>query len=415
MKTLIVVAAIAALLTSGLAHESQWSPAEYPISFWCGPPAPFATPDRYKQIAAAGFNYVMPACEGASTPETNRKILDGCKAAGIKAFIYDERLPLSIFGVPDARQRLDDIVAAYAKHPALAGYFITDEPSVDKFAGLAEVVEYLRKKDPLHPAYINLFPNNAGPARFGPVSYDAYVKGFIETVKPFAVSYDHYHFLTDGGDQDDYFENLETVRALSEANGLPFWQIVQAIRHTKYRQPTEAEKRYDAMHTLAYGGQGLVFFTYWTPPGKEFERSDGIIKRDGMPSKQYDEIKRVNADVRTIGKYLLGAVRVATFQSGTSAPGGKAREQGTPIAFSGAGDVTVGVFRADTHLYVLFANRDCKNITRCEALLSTAGLPVERLDKQSGRWRLIKTAHTLDGELKAEINLALGDGDLYRW
>jgi len=77
--------------------------------------------------------------------------------------------------------------------------------------------------------------------------------------------------------------------------------------------------------------------------------------------------------------------------------------------------LTAGIFRADTHLYVLIANRDYRKVTRAEAHLSTAGRPVEQLDKKSGRWRLAKSSPTLAGDLKVEVSLAPGDGELYRW
>lgn len=415
MKPILCIATLGVLLSGGFAPSTEWAPREFPVSFWCGPPAQFATPDRFKQIAAAGFNYAMPACEGPFTPEVNRKVLDGCKAAGIKAFVADDRMPISITGVPDAARRLDAIVADYSRHPALAGYFVADEPSIDKFAGLAEVVGYLRKKDPVHPAYINLFPNNAGPERFGQSTYPEYIRKFAETVKPFALSYDHYHFLTNGEDQQDFFENLADVQAVALAHEIPFWQIAQAIPHTKYRKPSEAEKRYDAFQTLAYGGKGLMFFTYWTPPGKDFEESDGIIKRDGTPTAQYDEVKRVNQEVRAVGKYLLNALHVATFQNGNAAPGGKPRPQGTPVRLESTADITVGVFRADTHLYVLMANRDYRNPVKTDVFLTTAGQPVERLNKSNGRWSLVITESAHDGEAKMPLSLNASEGELLRW
>src|SRR5438876_12317858 len=108
---------------------AEWTPKEFPISFWCGPPEGFITTERFKQIASAGFNYVMPHCEGRFTPEVNRRILDSAKAAGIKACIFDERLPLSITGMSDAKSRLDAIIKDYSQHPALAGSCLTDEPA----------------------------------------------------------------------------------------------------------------------------------------------------------------------------------------------------------------------------------------------------------------------------------------------
>lgn len=414
VRLLIAAALFATLLGAGFAPPEEWSPKQFPISFWCGPPDPYITVERYRQVSAAGFNYLMPPCEGASTVERNRKILDTAKAAGLKAFLQDNRMPMAISGVDDAKSRLDAIVADYAKHPAFAGYFITDEPNASAFKGLGEVVAYLREKDPKHPAYINLFPNYASTDQLGATTYDLYVSHYIRDVKPFAVSYDHYNFLK-SGDRPEFFANIDSVRTLALENHLPFWQIVLSVPHGGYRPLTEAEKRWEAMQTLAYGAKGLMFFTYWTPGDKSFEWGPAIIAHDGNPTPQYEEVKRINADVQALGKYLIDAVPSGVFQTGNIAPGGRAREQGTPVRFPGAGDATVGLFLRDTHLYVLFANRDYKKATVADVALTNGEHSVEKLNKSNGRWSGVKGKKNDDGDFITRLDLAPGDAELYRW
>jgi len=414
MKGILVIAMLGALLGAGFAPPDEWAPKEFPISFWCGPPEGFITVERYREVASAGFNYLMPPCEGRATPERNRKILDTARAAGLKAFLADERMPLAITGAPDARERLDAIVADYAKHPAFAGYFLTDEPSAGAFPGLGEVVAYLRQKDPKHPAYINLFPNYASEQQLGTPTYDLHVEQYIRTVRPFAVSYDHYHFLKDR-DRPGFFANLDSVRRLSIEHGLPFWQIVLSVPHLAYRPLTEAEKRWEAMQTLAYGGKGLMYFTYWTPPGSPGEWGPALIARDGARTPQYEEVRRINADVRAIGRYLLNARSLSVFMNGAPAPEKRPREPGTPVFFPGGGDVTVGLFRADTHFYVLFANRDYRQPTATDVLLQPGPHAPRRLNKANGRWLDVKGEKNEDGDLKIRLELSPGDAELYRW
>src|SRR6478609_4911929 len=107
-------------------QTSPWNPDKFPISYWCGPPEEFVTLDRFKEIKQANFTYVFPAC-GKASPELNHKILDLCKEVGLKAFIKDPQMPRSM-DARKARSDLNLIAKDYAKHPALAGYFITDEP-----------------------------------------------------------------------------------------------------------------------------------------------------------------------------------------------------------------------------------------------------------------------------------------------
>jgi hypothetical protein len=413
MKRLCVLATLLALLGAGFAPPGEWEPKEFPVSFWCGPPDNFITTERYREIAEAGFNYVMPPCEGRSTPERNKRILDAVKPTGLKAFLLDERMPAAITGVPDAKQRIDAIVADFSKHPAFAGYFIGDEPGAKAFAGHGEVVAYLREKDPKHPAYLNLYPNYASPVELGAPTYDAYVEQFIQRIDPFIVSYDHYHFMKTG-DRPGFFSNLAVVRDMAAKYNRPFWQIVLAVPHGNYRPVTEAEKRWEAMQTLAYGGKGVMFFTYWQPNDPTFVWGPPIIDREGKKTPQYEEVKRINADVKAIGKYLLYGQPVTVFQAGNLAPGGTAREPGTPVRVP-SGDVTVGLIRADTHLYVLFANRDYKQTTTTDAILECGMYVPERLNKATGKWLPVKGEKTEDGDLKTRLELAPGDGELYRW
>src|SRR5581483_7359431 len=164
MCNVVLLAALAGMRANA-APEAAWPPKSFPIGFWCGPPEPYITVEQYKRIAQAGFTMVLPPCEGAMTVALNRKILDTARAAGLKAVIADSRMPLAITGNAGAEEAIKAIVADYRKHPALLGYFITDEPGANSFAGLAEVVAALRKYDPDHLAYINLFPNYASTDR----------------------------------------------------------------------------------------------------------------------------------------------------------------------------------------------------------------------------------------------------------
>jgi hypothetical protein len=377
------------------AEPPAWNPDRFPIGFWCGPPDQFVTPERFKQIADAGFTFTFPACSGASAnPDTNRRILDAAQAAGLKVFLQDHRMPLLIGNDAKARSNLDAIVAAYSKHPATAGYFVVDEPAEGAFGGLGEVVAYLRAKDPAHVAFINLLPNFGVGA-----GYEHHVEAFATTVKPFAISYDHYHFHK-SADGPGFFPNLESVRKISLKHGLPFWNIVLAIQHGDFRAPTEAEKRFEAMQTLAYGGKGLLWFTYWQPEAKGW--GDAIINFDGMPTRQYGEIKRINADVQAIGKSLLhaGSIEVigpGTVRSVTGAP------------------ATLGLFAAGAEHFALVATRDYKNAAHCEFVIRTAGRAVRRLEKSSGAWVAADATSTGNGETKVRARLAAGDGELFRW
>lgn len=412
MKVATLLCALMLSMTSAHAADAptkhptaKWDPDVFPISFWCGVHAKFNSLERYQEVADAGFTHTMPNLDGgAPTVEDNRRTLDYCKAAGIKAFLWDNRMPHG--GEPDEERekRIEAVIADYAKHPAFAGYFIGDEPGAGAFPALAKVFRSLAQKDPNHPAYVNLYPNYCPPHGLGTGTYDEYIQQWLKQVKPAILSYDHYHFHT-RFDRPGFFDNLQIVRREALKSNVPFWQIALLINHFDYRLPTEAEKRWEAMQTLAFGGKGFMYFTYWQP-SKDW--GTAIINLDGTRTHQYDEVKRINHDVQSIGKHLLKATSTAVFEYGQ--PGDLMHTGKDVVRFAGP-HITVGLFDGPGETrYALFANRDYRNDVTTPLTLETGGKTIQWLNRQTGEWGDITL---VDGKLR--LKLAAGDGELYRW
>ena len=330
----------------------------FQVSFWLGPPEKYTSLERYHEIKEAGFTIAFPPLHTPSV-EMNRKILDFCQQVGLKATIADTRMVTSL-DAADARGKLDAIVNDYSAHPALYGYFVVDEPAAGAFKGLADVVAYLREKDPKHAGFINLFPTYGPPfePQHGTATYEQYVDRFVDTVRPRVLSYDHYPFVT-GLDRPQYFFNLAVIRNAAARAKLPFWQICQVVQHYDYRQLTEGELRFQAMQTLAFGGRGLLWYTYWYPGELNATVKHAMIEYDGSRNVNYERIKRINADAKAIGDELLPANSWATYHVG---PGGEyAMPAGvnSPVEIESAGKLTVGVFHhSDGRTLALVANRD---------------------------------------------------------
>ena len=391
---------------------AAWSPLEFPISFWCGPPEPHITLEQYRRIREGGFNYVMPPCSGA-TRETNLKSLDLAKQTGLKVFVSDGRIPANVPADEAGRKALDAALAEYSRHPALAGYFVGDEPSRDAFPALGRIAAYIRERDPRHPVYINLYPNYAPASVLGPGGYDAYLEGFIEAVHPFTVSYDHYHF-TNHGDRPTFFSNLESARRVSQKHGLPFWQIVLITQHFDYRKLKEGETRYEAMQTLAYGAKGLMYFTYWTPDASSMWK-EGIIQWDGTPSYHYDQVRRVNRDVQTIGRELLLADSTHVYQTGTLPTGGTPAPAAAPVRTVAPGvEVTVGIFARGRQTLALIANRDYRTERMMDLRFTTGGERLEQLDLASGKWKKAGNQQP-NAYYVGDLRLSPGGAELFRW
>lgn len=404
--------------------ERAWMPKTFPISFWCGPPDAYITPEQYKRIAEAGFTVVMPPCEGEASVARNRKILELARQTGLKAVIQDSRMPLSLEGKPEREAAIKAIVSEYKRYPALLGYFLTDEPGANQFVGLAEVAQAFKKYDPDHLVYINLFPNYAStdriaqPSQLNADSYDEYLDRYMKVVAPDVLSWDHYHFLKDS-DREGFFGNLYSAQRAAAATSppTPLWQIVLSVQHGPYRALTENELRYEAMQTLVFGAQGLVYFTYWLPQDDgAFHWSHSIMNRDGTPGPLYAPVKAVNREVQALAKSLYGATIVRTFQTGTVPPDGHGPPDDVPIKVEGGANLSVGVFRgAKGFLYILLTNRDYRKPTTVKVTLSAGKRAIERLDTTTERWGTVTGQKNMDGDTTLDVDFGPAGAVLIRW
>ena len=135
-----------------------------------------------------------------------------------------------------------------------------------------------------HFCYLNLFPT--GPKehldQLGVKSYREYVSRFDEQVPLPFLTFDHYPITRDGL-KAEWYENLEEFSDEARKAGKPFWAFALATSHGPYPVPTPAMLRLQVYSDLAYGAQGIQYFTYWTPQGDSFL---GLPVRTDRPGRQ---------------------------------------------------------------------------------------------------------------------------------
>ncbi len=332
---------------------SAQQPSEFLISFWCGPSL---TAENYFDIASAGFNVAGPVCAEYSL-DFNKQLLELCQKNGLKALIQDHRLSAKPED-PDFESNLDAVIADYSNHPALYGYLLADEPSASEFYRLAAVNQYLLKKDPKHIPFINIFPNYVPAEKLGSANYDDYLKQFISIVKPVLVSYDNYSLIP-GDEREVWWENLESVRKECLAADKPFVVIILATPHGPYRDPNDADLRWQAYSSAAYGAKGILYFTYITPSAEnEWNYRNGILDANNKKSAKYAHVKQLNHELKTLGKILIGLKSTAVYHFG-KLPAGTIPPPQKALVTSKDEDLLVGEFIDKTGAnYILAVNRD---------------------------------------------------------
>ena len=348
----------------------------FPIAAWCAPPVRETNDARYREYAEAGFTVVMPALEDPYLARHNLARLDVAGRQGLFAIVRDIRVHPGVATRPGWRGAVDSVAATYAGHPAMLGYFLADEPLPDLFGPLGAVARRLAMRDPLHPAYVNLFGEGSPGHEFQGLGYSAYVRGFVETVRPALFSLDNYVLTQDGRDIPTFDSGWDSARLA--AGEVPFWAVLLLTPHGSFREPSAAELSWQANLALAHGARGIVWFTYWTPnPAEAFRYRDGPIAYDGTRNPSYADVAGVNAEVQALGRELSRLRCVDVRHSGHPPRGGRRLGADVPggdpfgLLPREPRDLTFGFFLdPEGRRHVLVVNRDLRNLAQPEFVSS---------------------------------------------
>jgi hypothetical protein len=279
-----------------------------PILAWIGPSREQITPKTMSDLAAAGFNLSFSFL----TPDKMMEQLDMAHAAGIRLIIG---LPELSVGPGDFtakwRSYAKRLVARVKDHPGLYGYFVVDEPRSDRHKDVCAAMRFLAELDPNHLPYCNLWSVNMGFAGFR--SYEEQWDRYIEDAQPWFVSVDGYPFSavseeewrTETGRGNPcyfprhrakihahYFEMLDVVRQYSRILKLPFWHCVLSVGgYSNAPEIFHGEIRFQVMVSLAYGVQGIQYFSY--------AEGNMLMGADLNPTANWHIVKDVNRVVRT--------------------------------------------------------------------------------------------------------------------
>ncbi len=337
--------------TNCLFSQSKIEPDPLPILAWHGIPADQLTHSRFVELREAGFTHNFSFLSKA---EEVAKALDLAAKTDVKMIITCEEL----------QSEPEKTVRRFMNHPALAGYFLRDEPAVKDFAELGAWAKRIKAVDSNHFCYLNLFPN--GPKEhldgIGAKSYADYVNQFDEQVPLSFLSFDHYP-ITTGGLKAEWYENLEDIARISTERNKDFWAFALATRHLTYPLPTLAMLRLQMYSNLAYGAQGLQYFTYSTPEDSRiWDFQDGIIGLDGKRTVVYDLVKALNQELQAVSGVFKDAKVISVRHTGDIIPRGTLRLNQAPapikvLATEGKGAV-VSHLKKGKRQFLVIVNRD---------------------------------------------------------
>jgi hypothetical protein len=375
---------------------------------WGSIPESFTSLKRYGELRDAGFTHSFHYYMSGTAAVTDA--LNMAQQAGVKIIIT----------CPELYSNPESTVALFKNHQALWGYFISDEPADEsELIELSKISDRVRSADPSHPCYMNLKPGGLSKP-YGTVPYADFLDSYNNYFKPEVISFDHYPISIPTGDtltvvSNKWYDNLEVVSSFSRSKNKPFWAFVLSVPHqlTKrtYPTPTLAHMRLQAFSDLAYGAQGIQYFTYWQPvsdPNSDEKYFPGPIAVDGTKTGIYDLVKTINKEIRDLSFVFIDSkvnwvrtVNITQAEQKNTFPLTQTELSGTPITsiLAEAGCLVSQIDKGDTR-YLVIVNY---SLQANQVKVATSGSVK----------RILKNGASVDAEER--INLFGGDMIIYTW
>jgi hypothetical protein len=266
----------------------------FPVMAWGGAPS---DPEQLKLMKEAGLNVA-----GFCRVEDAGKVRD----AGLTCFLSDKRINgydwSKMPQESELRRNVAEVVGQVKDNPAVLGFYLRDEPHASLMPAMGTVSKLLKEMAPDKWPYVNLFPYRVSKERMGTPDYETYAKMLVETIGQPFLSYDNYSLV--GGEMLDYFyNNLELVRRISLDTKTPFWNCILANGHFNYMEPSDATFNLQVYATLAYGGRGIQYFTYYSPHNGNYRL--GAVDQFGNKTATWDALRRINLQIHALAPTVL--------------------------------------------------------------------------------------------------------------
>jgi len=254
---------------------------------------------------------------------------------------------------------------------AVYAVYLRDEPDASLFPQLNVWSEAVRKQNVL--PYINLFPDYASPQQLGTKDYEDHLDQYVNICKPPYISYDNYS-LFEGGrlDEDRFFGNMESIRNKSLQAGIPFWNVILSNAHFAYAEPSEATLAIQVYSTLAYGGKGIGYFTYYTPQVGNYRL--GPIDRFGYRTKTWEMMRNINLQIHSLVPVYGKLKSVNVFHIGTIPRNGQGIDSAKLIESVKGKSLLVGEFVDNSGKpYAMVVNKSVQSSVAFDVTFKTSG------------------------------------------
>lgn len=166
--------------------------------------------------------------------------------------------------------------------------------------------------------------------------------------------------------------------------------------------------RFLVFTTLAYGGRGISYFTYWGPPAY-----NGLYQ-DGKPAPLLGPVVALNKEINRFGPTLMQLESTAVYQTAPLPYGAEAIPANAPVRITSPGEFVLGLFanaKAKRPTAFMIVNRDYHHDSEATVKVGLLGRKLQELDRKTGQWVAFES---LSANRMVKIKLAPGDGRLFR-
>ncbi|HVM88061.1 MAG TPA: beta-galactosidase [Puia sp.] len=339
-------------------QEKLISREQIPIMAWYSIPASETSVPRFEEMKGAGITYQL---NGYPNLGEMIKALDIAAKTGIKLVV----------SCPELKSDPEGTVKRLMNYPAVAGYHLMDEPSITQLADLAAWAKRIQSIDHNHFCYVNLFPDVVDSATLHTNDYRKYVNECATTVPLQFLSFDYYPVLKEKL-AESWFDNLRVVADEAKKSGKTFWAFALTTNYdnAKVTPQTLASLRLQVYADLAYGAQGIEYFTYWSAtslntPSSEDQRG-ALISARGKRTVVYDRVKQVSEEIKNLSGVFAGSKVVWVRHTGKDRiPSGTVRLTSLPepvkVLETNGAPAIVSLLEKENNYFLVIVNKDYYN------------------------------------------------------
>ena len=191
----------------------------------------------------------------------------------------------------------------------VAGWQFDDEPRFSELDKLQICYDELRHIMPDKLLYINLIGVNYKQFCGDSPDYVSYLDTIERRFSPQIWSYDIYPFYVKAGkvmaSLDLFYSDLEIFSGISRRTKSPFWAYCQSMsfKNKDVERPaaTIPYLRFEAFSALAYGAQGIVYWTYGQRKDTYSEQYlSALVNLDGSKTPAWYAARQVNNEIKAL-------------------------------------------------------------------------------------------------------------------